>query len=65
MNDIKIAPVVIWPPVPPWLLTVPKVDLSILDHIKKDEGSPVEMARKSVNRSKVELSVKVLSKKEQ
>uniref|UniRef100_A0A8C2KZI6 Uncharacterized protein n=1 Tax=Cyprinus carpio TaxID=7962 RepID=A0A8C2KZI6_CYPCA len=43
VNDIMIAPVIIWPPVPPWLLPVPNVDLSILDQIKKYEGNPVDM----------------------
>ncbi len=51
VNDIKIAPVVIWPPVPPWLLTVPKVDLSILDQINKDEGSPVDMVFNHLKRN--------------
>ncbi len=51
VNDIKIAPVVIWPPVPPWLLTVPKVDLSIFDQIKKVEGSPVDMVFNNLKRN--------------
>lgn len=50
VNDIKFAPVIIWPPVPPWLLPVPKVDLSILDLIKKDEGNPVVMVYNHLKR---------------
>ncbi len=37
--------------VTPWLRTVPKVDLSILDQIKKDEGSAVDMVFNHLKRN--------------
>ncbi len=43
-NIWRFGPAVCWPPVPPWLLPEPNVDLSILDQIKKkDADDPVTL----------------------
>ncbi|MGL5427583.1 MAG: hypothetical protein ACRDAS_06690 [Cetobacterium sp.] len=43
VKDLKIGPAVYWPPVPPWLLSEPRVDLDILVQIKGAKGDPVIM----------------------
>ena len=44
VKDLLMGPAVCWPPVPPWLLPEPDVDLSKLDQIKKkDAGDPVTL----------------------